>query len=130
MAEASIEHVNLSVSDNVRTAKMLEALFGWTERWRGESAMGGQTIHVGTGRMYVALYQAPGRAPGRFDKGAPLNHVGVEVEDLEAVEQRAIAFGLTPFSHGDYEPGRRFYLFDTDGIEWEIVSYAPRRAVS
>ena len=34
-------------------------------------------------------------------------------------------FGLTPFNHDDYEPGRRFYLFDRDGIEWEIVSYAP-----
>ena len=35
-----------------------------------------------------------------------------------------IAAGLTPFSHGDYAPGRRFYFFDWDGIEFEIVSYA------
>jgi len=38
--------------------------------------------------------------------------------------RRVIAAGLTPFSHGDYEPGRRFYFFDWDGIEFEIVSYA------
>ena len=31
--------------------------------------------------------------------------------------------GLTPFSHGDYEPGRRFYFFDPDGIEYEVISY-------
>lgn len=28
-----------------------------------------------------------------------------------------IAAGLTPFSHGDYDPGRRFYFYDWDGID-------------
>ena len=31
--------------------------------------------------------------------------------------------GLEPFGHDDYEPGRRFYFFDWDGIEFEVVSY-------
>ena len=31
--------------------------------------------------------------------------------------------GLEPFSHGDYEPGRRFYFLDPDGIEYEVISY-------
>ena len=31
--------------------------------------------------------------------------------------------GFTPYSHGDYEPGRRFYFTDGAGIEFEIVSY-------
>lgn len=35
-----------------------------------------------------------------------------------------VAAGFTPFNHGDYEPGRRFYFLDGDGIEYEIVSYA------
>ena len=34
-----------------------------------------------------------------------------------------VAAGLTPFSHADYEPGRRFYFLDPDGIEYEVVSY-------
>ena len=59
-----------------------------------------------------------------WPKGAPLNHVGIQVEDLDAVEERVIAAGLVPFSHGDYDPGRRFYFMDWDGIEFEIVSYA------
>ena len=41
----------------------------------------------------------------------------------EEVADRAVAAGLTPFSHGDYDPGRRFYVLDPDGIEYEIVSY-------
>ena len=36
-----------------------------------------------------------------------------------------IEAGLKPFNHADYEPGRRFYFFDWDHIEWEVVSYAP-----
>ncbi len=36
----------------------------------------------------------------------------------------SIAHGLQPLGHDDYEPGRRFYFFDWDGIEFEVVSYA------
>jgi glyoxylase I family protein len=50
------------------------------------------------------------------------------VTNLDDVERRAQKFGLTPFNHGDYAPGRRFYLLDHDGIEWEIVSYASLQA--
>ncbi len=121
---ALIEHVNLTVADPDGTARLLNAVFGWTERWRGRSALGGRTIHVGDDRGYVALYAPDGaRGPLRHGKGAPLNHVGVQVDDLDACEQRVVAAGLTPFNHGDYAPGRRFYFFDADGIEWEVVSY-------
>ena len=119
---ASLEHVNLTVRDPERSAALMTALFGWRERWRGPSQLGGWTIHVGDARGYLALYTHGGEAR-RFAKGLPLNHVGIEVDDLDAVEARAVAAGLEPFSHGDYEPGRRFYLLDDNGIEFEIVSY-------
>jgi glyoxylase I family protein len=127
MAQAFIEHVNITVGDPDRTAAMLHVLFGWEERWRGPSQFGGRTIHVGGETDYVAIYTPADSdgSPRAHVKGAPLNHVGVVVDDLEAVEQRAVGLGLNPFSHGDYEPGRRFYLFDNDGIEWEVVSYSP-----
>jgi catechol 2,3-dioxygenase-like lactoylglutathione lyase family enzyme len=123
VASARLEHVNLTVRDPERTAFLLEALFGWTERWRGPSQMGGWTIHVGSETDYVALYTHEGAASG-FPKGRPFNHLGVAVDDLDAVEARVVAAGLTPFNHADYEPGRRFYFFDPDGIEYEVVSYA------
>ena len=31
--------------------------------------------------------------------------------------------GFEPHSHGDYEPGKRFYFDDENGIEFEVVSY-------
>lgn len=120
-----IEHVNVTVSDPERAADLMEALFGWRVRWQGPARDGGRTIHVGTVDHYVALYTGHGVTYGAddFAKGRPLNHIGVEVDDLDAVETRVRAAGLVPFNHGDYEPGRRFYFLDPDGIEYEIVSY-------
>jgi glyoxylase I family protein len=123
---ASIEHVNITVSDPERTAALMTTLFGWQERWRGPARDGGWTIHVGSATDYLALYTGPvgEHAGAQWEKGAPLNHVGLIVDDLDAVEQRVCAAGLAPFNYGDYDPGRRFYFFDQDGIEYEIISYA------
>lgn len=125
MAQPRIEHVNVTVSDPDRAARLMEALFGWHVRWQGPARDGGRTIHVGSDDHYIALYTGRGVAYGAddFAKGRPLNHVGVEVDDLDAVEENVVAAGLTPFSHDDYDPGRRFYFLDPDGIEYEVVSY-------
>jgi glyoxylase I family protein len=126
MTQAFIEHVNITVGNPERTADMLQKLFGWHVRWSGPSALGGRTIHVGSDTEYLAVYthEDSDNTPLQHAKGAPLNHIGVQVEDLDALEARVLELGLVPFSHGDYEPGRRFYFFDENGIEFEIVSYA------
>ncbi|MCW3837538.1 VOC family protein [Sphingomonas canadensis] len=120
-----LEHVNLTVRDPERTAALMARLFGWHVRWSGPAQMGGRTVHVGDDRCYLALYTLEGEATPaeRFVKGRPFNHVGVLVEDLDAIEARVVAEGLKPFSHGDYDPGRRFYFLDYDGSEFEVVSY-------
>lgn len=125
MTHAIIEHVNITVGNPERTADMLKHLFGWHIRWQGASALGGRTIHVGTDTHYLAVYapEDSDGTPRNHVKGKPLNHVGIQVDDLNAVEARVLELGLEPFSHGDYEPGRRFYFFDENGIEFEIVSY-------
>ena len=127
MEAARIEHVNVTVRDPERAARLMERLFGWQVRWSGPARDGGRTVHVGSDHDYVALYTGADAiySDEDFAKGRPLNHIGVEVDALDAVEARVVAAGLTPFSHGDYEPGRRFYFLDPDGIEYEVVSYAP-----
>jgi catechol 2,3-dioxygenase-like lactoylglutathione lyase family enzyme len=124
--KARIEHVNMTVGDADRSAALMERLFGWSVRWAGPAMNGGRTVHVGTDSHYLALYSAPGGdgRPLGWTKGLPLNHVAIEVDDLDASERKVVEAGLTPFAHGDYEPGRRFYFFDPDGIEFEVVSYA------
>lgn len=124
---AVLEHVNITVSDPARTARMLCEVFGWSVRWTGLAKSGGTTFHVGDVDSYLAVYAPPsgvslGAANSSLHGG--LNHVGVLVDDLDAMEMRVRDAGFTPFNHGDYEPGRRFYFLDHDGVEFEVVSYA------
>lgn len=124
---SGLEHVNITVTDPKATAEMLGDLFGWRVRWEGSAINNGFTMHVGTDDAYVAIYTPPGDAtagPSSYETRGGLNHVGVVVDDLDATEARVKARGLVPEKHADYEPGRRFYFRDGDGIEWEVVSYA------
>jgi len=123
---ARLEHVNLTVPDAKATAAMLCRLFGWHVRWEGPALGHGYTLHVGNQATYLAVYSPSGEAAGvSIDKSriGHLNHVGVVVDDLDAVEASVKAEGYEPYSHGDYEPGRRFYFDDENGIEYEVVSY-------
>tara|TARA_R100001244_G_scaffold39766_12_gene36040 strand:+ start:13154 stop:13534 length:381 start_codon:yes stop_codon:yes gene_type:complete len=125
MKIGKLEHVNITVSDPQRSAALLRDLFGWHIRWEGPSMSDGHTIHIGTDDSYIALYTNPEvrAADPAFRKGEPMNHIGVTVDDLDAVEAKVVAAGLKPFGHDNYDPGRRFYFFDWNGIEWEVVSY-------
>ncbi|MEM6267385.1 MAG: VOC family protein [Pseudomonadota bacterium] len=122
MPTGQIEHANFTVTEPERSADLFKRLLGWHERWRGESQMGGTTIHVGDANTYLALYTNE-EAEGGYAKGQPLNHVGLLVDDLFAAEEVVIAAGLEPFGHDNYDPGERFYFLDWDGIEFEVVSY-------
>ncbi|MXP45485.1 VOC family protein [Allopontixanthobacter sediminis] len=124
MSVAKLEHVNLTVTDPARLAALLTDLCGWHIRWQGPAMNNGHTIHIGSDTGYLALYSSD-RASGSYAKGQPLNHVGLQVDDLDAAEQTVIQAGLEPFSHSAYDPGpNSFYFFDWDGIEFEVVSYA------
>jgi glyoxylase I family protein len=121
-----IEHVNVTVADAESSATLFAGLFGWSVRWSGAARDGGRSVHVGDTDHYLAFYSPPAGdgEETAWPKGMPLNHVGIEVEDLAEIERRVAEAGLTPFGHGDYEPGRRFYFLDPNGIEFEVVSYA------
>jgi catechol 2,3-dioxygenase-like lactoylglutathione lyase family enzyme len=122
MHKGTIEHANLTVSDIERSSKLFQSLLGWRERSRGPPRDRGETIHLFEDHASLALYTD--RQPHeRFAKGEPLNHIGVVVDDLDAAEEVVLGAGLETFNHADYDPGRRFYFFDWDGIEFEVVSY-------
>lgn len=129
MTAATLEHANLTVSSPQATAEWLCNVFGWHIRWQGASKDGGFTIHVGSDTSYLALY-TPDRS-GSADKTQEdsyktvggLNHLAVTVADIDATEARVLAAGFTPHMHGDYEPGKRFYFYDADKVEYEVVSY-------
>lgn len=126
---AQLEHVNITVADPRATAAMLSELFGWHTRWEGEAMNGaGYTVHVGNDASYVALYSGSGPltgapADGSYHQKGGLNHIGVVVADLDATEAAVKARGYAPGSHADYEPGRRFYFHEENGVEIEVISY-------
>lgn len=126
---AQLEHVNITVSDPKKTAAMLRDLFGWHTRWEGAAKNAGYTVHVGSDESYVAVYsgsdpaQTLPKADASYQMRGGLNHIGVVVDDLDVTEAKVKALGFVPTSHADYEPGRRFYFHDADGIEFEVISY-------
>ena len=123
---AMLEHANYTVTDATKTAAWMEKLFGWHIRWQGDATSGGTSIHVGTDHHYLALY-TPSTAVTPIDSAytttGGLNHIAVVVDDLDGTETAVKAHGFTTGNHQDYEPGRRFYFHDADGIEYEVVSY-------
>jgi len=128
MAQAILEHVNVTVSDPIKTAHRLCNLFGWHIRWQGDAIHGGSTVHVGSDDSYIAVYTRGTPADKNADSYSlrgGLNHIGVVVDDLDAIEAKVLDAGYETHSHADYEPGRRFYFRDDDDIEFEVVSYEP-----
>lgn len=125
---AYLEHVNVTVADPDATAALFGDLFGWHVRWSGGAIDDGRSVHVGGDGFYVALYTGPAGVPlaaahTSYREKAGLNHIGVVVDDLDAVERAVKAKGYDTHSHADYKPGRRFYFDDENGVEIEVVSY-------
>ena len=129
MSAARLEHVNITVSDPERSARFLGEFLEWHERWRGPAINHGWTIHLGSDTDYIALYTPGAPQTERFDKGLPLNHVGLLVDDLERAKRVVRNAGFQVWGEADYEPGQRFYFFDWDGIEFEVVNYSETPAL-
>lgn len=126
MTSSFLEHVNITVSNPAKTAKILCDLFGWHIRWQGDAIHEGKTIHVGSGVSYLALYSREKQqisSDVTYEVQGGLNHLAIVVDDLDDVEARVISAGFELYSQADYEPGKRFYFRDNDGIEFEVVSY-------
>lgn len=123
MTVAQVEHINITVPDGEKTAKMFCQLFDWHVRWSGRANDGGHSLHVGCDDTYIALYTPAEEGSSHPERGR-LNHIGIIVDDLDLIEARVKSNGYTPYSHGDYEPGRRFYFRTEEHIEIEVISYA------
>jgi catechol 2,3-dioxygenase-like lactoylglutathione lyase family enzyme len=126
-----LEHVNLTVSDLKRSVAFYRELFGFQVRWEGTTADGQPAAHVGDERTYLALFQAetPGTAPEGYEH-VGINHFGFVVDDLDATRARLVSLGVQPHYEPVYDPGRRLYFCDPDGIEIELVEYSPAGTVS
>ncbi|MEO8245208.1 MAG: VOC family protein [bacterium] len=122
-----LEHVNITVADPDATAALLIRLFDWQVRWAGKGMQTGRTVHVGEKDSYVALFSYGEAAEAHevsYRTRGGLNHIAVVVDDLDQTEARIKDAGYHTENHADYEPGRRFYFTEENGVEIEVVSYA------
>jgi catechol 2,3-dioxygenase-like lactoylglutathione lyase family enzyme len=123
---ARLEHVNVTVADPDAAAQTLCALFDWKVRWAGPGMETGRTVHVGDNSSYLALFTFGTPEKGRQESYRTiggLNHIAVVVDDLQRTMERVKAAGFVPGDVHDYEPGKRFYFVEANGIEIEVVSY-------
>lgn len=123
-----LEHANLHVNNVDATLRfILTAFEDFAVRHDSGTDDPERWIHVGTDSTYLALYQASqptalSREP--YAGTAGFNHLGFEVEDAEALQERMIAAGYTESTLPNHHPGRkRIYFRDPDGNEWEFVQY-------
>lgn len=101
-----INHVALEVADLDRSLAFYGRLFEL--RFRGRSAA---AAFVDIGDQFIALMQGQAQAPD----GA--RHVGLVVDDKEAVRRELVAAGV------EILPGHRLDFLDPDGNRIEIVQY-------
>lgn len=124
-----LEHANITVPDidaAIAFLKCVEPGFqvlhdsgdGNDYRW----------AHVGTHQGYLAVETPhdPGAEPARrqhyHDYG--VNHIGMVVEDAEALAIRLRAAGYVEHYKVEDHPARiRRYFTDAGGFEWEFVQY-------
>ena len=124
-----LEHANLTVTDLERSIDFYRRALGFEVRWRGEIYNTSRTApaaHVGPAGadFYFSLFEGEegGRAP--FSYAPPgINHFGIVVDDLDETRKQIEAAGAKIHTAYDYDPGRRIYFFDPDGIEIEVVQY-------
>jgi catechol 2,3-dioxygenase-like lactoylglutathione lyase family enzyme len=119
-----LEHVNMSVADLDKTIAFYESLLGLKVRWRGTAASGLRAAHIGDERCYLALFEIGERERTEADYDQlGLNHFGFVVDDLEDAKRKLAALHVEPTMEADYEPGRRLYFLDPNGVEVELVQY-------
>lgn len=118
-----LDHANVAVRDLDGIGRFLETAFP-EFRVRGSGfGYGARWVHVGTDSVYVALYEASGAA--HRDGGPGLNHLGFEVDDVEAVRARLATAGYHDVTTPNAHPHRkRIYFEDAEGNDWEFVEYA------
>jgi len=123
-----LEHANLIVRNVDATIRFLQTAFPEFEvRGEGKSWNGKRWLHIGTEDTYIALNEALDEPVEHWVPyaGKPgVNHLGYEVDDVDALRARLAAAGYRDSTVPNSHPHRkRVYFYDTDGNDWEFVQY-------
>lgn len=122
-----LEHANISVRDFDAMGRFLKAAFpGFRVRREGRKD-GRRWAHIGTDDTYIAINEAseePAEAWQPYGGKPGVNHLGYEVDDVDALRERLSAAGFRDSTYPNNHPHRkRVYFHDADGNDWEFVQY-------
>ena len=121
-----IEHANITVRDMEKAVKFITtALPEFHVRGRDRSERHAW-LHVGTDETYIALTHSPDAERGKrvAYRDLGINHVGIVVEDVDAVVARLQAAGYRQDTEPEVSRWRkRFYFLDDDHLQWEFIQY-------
>ena len=122
-----LEHANITVRDVGDAARFLQTAFPDFRVRREGTRDGRRWMHVGTDDTYFALNEAwrdPAESWEPYAGRPGVNHLGIEVDDAEAVRDRLSAAGYRDSTYPNSHPHRtRVYFYDDDGNDWEFVQY-------
>jgi catechol 2,3-dioxygenase-like lactoylglutathione lyase family enzyme len=101
-------------------------------RGEGRSQDGTRWLHIGTDENYIALGESrvePDRRWAPYQGFPGVNHLGVEVDDVESLRDRLITAGYRESTPPNAHPHRkRLYFYDSEGNDWEFVQYLSQDA--
>ena len=123
-----LEHANLVVRDVDETIRFIRTAFpAFQVRREGKTWTGTRWVHVGTDDTYLALNEAnatPSETWVPYGGKPGLNHLGYEVDDVEALRVRLTDAGYSDSTVPNQHPHRqRVYFNDAEGNDWEFVQY-------
>lgn len=122
-----MEHANLSVRHFDDAVRFLQVAFP-EFNVRSESVRDGlRWMHIGTDDTYIALTETKVERDAStkpYDGKPGVNHLGYEVDDVDALRERLAAAGFKDSTYPNSHPHRkRVYFYDADGNDWEFVQY-------
>jgi catechol 2,3-dioxygenase-like lactoylglutathione lyase family enzyme len=123
-----IEHANLAVRDVDTMIRFLQTAFpDFRVRREGKTWQGARWVHIGTEDTYIALNEArkePAEAWVPYGGRPGLNHLGYEVDDVDALRVRMAKAHYRDSTVPNEHPHRkRVYFYDPEGNDWEFVQY-------
>lgn len=122
-----LEHANLIVREFDAMVQFLSTAFPTFHVRRKGLNNGRRWMHIGTDDTYIALTEASEDAAEQWVpySGKPgVNHLGYEVDDVEALRKRLAAAGFRDSTYpNNHRHRKRVYFNDMDGNDWEFVQY-------
>jgi len=122
-----LEHANIIVREFDAMVRFLTTAFPDFRVRRDGLNNGQRWMHLGTDDTYIALTEASEDSAEQWMpySGKPgVNHLGYEVDDVDALRTRMSAAGFKDSTYPNNHPHRkRVYFYDADGNDWEFVQY-------